>query len=257
MIASPSPRSGTAIAAIRVQPARAPSASSQRSPAKSRAAASRQVAGLREVPDDRGAGQRRGAEGQQRLLRRRRRVAPSRTGSARRVVRQQHARGAQAARRLRRAGRHGPADGPDLGLDRLRRHAARAQQHGAAGRPVRSSTVDSTPTAQGPPSTTAAMRPPSPSSTCAAVVGLTWPERLAEGAATGRPTCAQQRRARADAPAPAPPACRAPRPPAGPPRQPGPARQHQGQRAGPEAGGQQPGAVVGHAPRRRPPSASG
>ena len=47
--------------------------------------------------------------------------------------------------------------------------------------------VDSTPTGQAPPSTTAAIRPerpPSGSSTCAAVVGLIRPERFAEGAAS-------------------------------------------------------------------------
>ena len=45
--------------------------------------------------------------------------------------------------------------------------------------------MDSSPTAQGPPSSTAAIRPERPSSTCAARVGDTRPEGLAEGAASG------------------------------------------------------------------------
>ena len=53
--------------------------------------------------------------------------------------------------------------------------------------PQRSSTVDSTPSGQGPLSSTAAMRPDKSSKTCCGVVGLTLPERFAEGAATGRP----------------------------------------------------------------------
>ena len=48
--------------------------------------------------------------------------------------------------------------------------------------------VDSTPTGAGPPSTMKSMRPPRSSITCWAVVGETWPERLAEGATTGRPS---------------------------------------------------------------------
>ncbi len=55
--------------------------------------------------------------------------------------------------------------------------------------------VDSTPTRVGPPSTTASMRPDRSSITCAASVGLTRPERLAEGAATGRPVAAKRARA--------------------------------------------------------------
>ena len=53
--------------------------------------------------------------------------------------------------------------------------------------PVRSSTVDSTPTRQGPPSRISGTRSPSDSATCSARVGLTAPLRLAEGAAIGRP----------------------------------------------------------------------
>ncbi len=46
--------------------------------------------------------------------------------------------------------------------------------------------VDSTPAVQGPPSSTGT-RPSNPATTCAAVVGDSRPERLAEGAASGRP----------------------------------------------------------------------
>ena len=55
--------------------------------------------------------------------------------------------------------------------------------------------VDSTPTATGPPSTIRSMRPSRSAFTCAAVVGETWPERLADGATTG-PTERAQDRAR-------------------------------------------------------------
>ena len=54
--------------------------------------------------------------------------------------------------------------------------------------------VDSTPTAQGPPSTIPSIFPSISSSTCRAVVQLGRPERLAEGAATG--TSAARRMAR-------------------------------------------------------------
>ena len=53
---------------------------------------------------------------------------------------------------------------------------------------VRSSTVDSSPTSHGPPSRIIFTRSPSDSATCSARVGLTAPLRLAEGAASGRPT---------------------------------------------------------------------
>ena len=55
----------------------------------------------------------------------------------------------------------------------------------------------------GPPSRMRSMRPPRSASTCAAVVGETWPDRLADGATTGRPSAGEQiardrmRRARA------------------------------------------------------------
>ena len=50
-----------------------------------------------------------------------------------------------------------------------------------------STTVDSTPTRHGPPSSTRSTRVPSPRTTCAARVGEIRPNRLAEGAATGMP----------------------------------------------------------------------
>ena len=54
--------------------------------------------------------------------------------------------------------------------------------------PVTSTTVDSRPTAVAPPSRIIATRFPRSASTCAAVVGLTRPDRLALGAAIGRST---------------------------------------------------------------------
>ena len=55
--------------------------------------------------------------------------------------------------------------------------------------------VDSTPTSHGPASTTAAIRPDSPATTCSALVGLTRPEGFAEGAATGPPNARRSSRA--------------------------------------------------------------
>ena len=55
--------------------------------------------------------------------------------------------------------------------------------------------VDSSPTGAGPPSTISSMRPRRSASTCAAVVGETWPERLADGATTGPPNAARMARA--------------------------------------------------------------
>ena len=52
--------------------------------------------------------------------------------------------------------------------------------------PVTSTTVDSSPIGAGPPSRMIATLAPRSASTCAAVVGLTCPERLALGAAIGR-----------------------------------------------------------------------
>ena len=48
----------------------------------------------------------------------------------------------------------------------------------------------------GPPSSTMSMRPRRSASTCAAVVGETWPERLADGATTGPPSREQSARHR-------------------------------------------------------------
>ena len=67
--------------------------------------------------------------------------------------------------------------------------------------------VDSTPTGVGPPSTIRSMRPRRSASTCCAVVGETWPERLADGATTGRPNAARMSRA-TGCPAPARRWCR-------------------------------------------------
>jgi len=58
--------------------------------------------------------------------------------------------------------------------------------------------VDSTPTLQGPPSSTSAIGPgslPKESSTCSAAVGLSLPDRLALGAASGRSVARSSRRA--------------------------------------------------------------
>ena len=55
---------------------------------------------------------------------------------------------------------------------------------------VKSMMVDSTPTRQGPPSTTPSILPSMSSRTCAAVVQLGRPEVLALGAATGAPEAA-------------------------------------------------------------------
>ena len=55
--------------------------------------------------------------------------------------------------------------------------------------------VDSTPTGVAPPSTMRSMRPPRSASTWSAVVGDTWPERLADGATTGLPKAARISRA--------------------------------------------------------------
>ena len=137
----------------------------------------------------------------------RRSCASSRTGQRRRVVRRQHAGRTHGAAR----GRYRMTTGPISASIASTRGAAGPQQARRRS-PLRSSTVDSTPTAQGPLSSTASMRPPSPSSTCCAVVGLTWPERLADGAATGRPTARSSASAVRRAPARAPPACPDPAP---------------------------------------------
>ena len=56
-----------------------------------------------------------------------------------------------------------------------------------ASRPVRSTTVLSIPTELGPPSRMSSTRSPSDACTCWALVGLTWVNRLALGAAMGTP----------------------------------------------------------------------
>src|SRR6266446_6324168 len=60
---------------------------------------------------------------------------------------------------------------------------------------VMSRTVDSTPTGVGPPSRISSMRPSRSSRTCSARVGLGHPERLADGAAMGRPLASISARA--------------------------------------------------------------
>ncbi len=57
--------------------------------------------------------------------------------------------------------------------------------------------VDSTPTSTGPPSTIRSIRPARSLCTCAAVVGETCPDRLAEGATTGPPNARRMSRATA------------------------------------------------------------
>ena len=78
---------------------------------------------------------------------------------------------------------------------RARARCRRAQGRRAAAAPARRGRrrwSNSTPIGVGPPSTISSMRPRRSASTCAAVVGETWPDRLADGATTGRPKAAQQ-----------------------------------------------------------------
>ena len=65
----------------------------------------------------------------------------------------------------------------------------------SAGSPRQATMVDSTPTGVAPPSMIRSMRPRRSASTCWAVVGETCPERLAEGATTGRPKAMRMSRA--------------------------------------------------------------
>ena len=65
-------------------------------------------------------------------------------------------------------------------------------------RPVTSTIVDSTPTRAAPPSSTTSTSAPRSARTCAAVVGLTLPNRLADGAATTPAECIEQREAQSD-----------------------------------------------------------
>ena len=112
--------------------------------------------------------------------------------------------GVEAQRRARGVVRGELAGGGDAGAggrgDRRgrarRRSPRRAGRRGGAAparRPRSRRWSNSRPTGQGPPSSTAAMRPPRPSSTCARVVGLTRPEGLADGAASGPPKAASRR----------------------------------------------------------------
>ena len=171
LIARPSSRSGTGMAAIRANPRASPSVSSCRNPANSRAAASatspcRSAGRLQPAPGSGGPNASSASS-----LPHVRRLQPHR--QPRRVVRGQHSRRAQRAVRVSL----GRADRSDDRLDRFHRRAARTA---ATRDPLadRSSTVDSTPTWQAPLSSTAAMRPARSRHHMRAVVGLTWPETV-------------------------------------------------------------------------------
>ena len=115
--------------------------------------------------------------------------------------------GARSARRACRAPPAGRVGGVGRGRIRPRtsRSAARVIRPAAAGaarRRGRRPRSNSTPTGVSPPSSIASIRPSRSSRTWLARVGLTRPERLAEGAATGRPT-RPAAPARADGRAPA------------------------------------------------------
>ena len=100
----------------------------------------------------------------------------------RRVVPRQHARRGGLPRLA--LGQRDPTGPARVRCSRARGRPSRKTTGSA---PVTSTTVDSSPIGAGPPSRIMATRSPKSASTCAAVVGLTWPERLALGAATGRP----------------------------------------------------------------------
>ncbi len=166
--------------AIRRAPTRAPSASSQRRPSNRRDAASAvSPAALswnwQRAPGN-GGPNASSASSSSTVTR----VQPHR--QRRRIMRRQQPRAISAPRR-------DPAGGSPRCTGPM--SASRSSTATPPGRsrtgcsPVRSSTVDSTPTAHGPLSSTAAMRPDNPSSTCCAVVGLTAPDRFADGAAIG------------------------------------------------------------------------
>lgn len=78
-------------------------------------------------------------------------------------------------------------------LELLERNPARPQRRGTL--PASETTVDSTPTAHGPPSTIAGILPPRSSITWPEVVVDGLPERLAEGAASGTPASRMSARA--------------------------------------------------------------
>ena len=118
-------------------------------------------------------------------------TALSRSRRSRRVVRGEH-----AGRERRIVAPTAPASAKRVAehaLDRLARQAAGPQQRRIA--PRQETIVDSTPTLVGPPSTIRSMRPSRSARTCAAVVGETWPDRLAEGATTGSPNASSRSRA--------------------------------------------------------------
>ena len=105
------------------------------------------------------------------------------------------------------------------------------------GSEVQSTIVDSTPTVLAPPSRTSGTSSPSSARTAAAVVGLTRPNRFADGAASPPPNAASSSRATGC------PGTRRPtvsRPPVTSSGTAGRARDHQGQRTGPERRGQRP-----------------
>ena len=126
---------------------------------------------------------------------------------------------------------------------RLPEHALRSASRGRppgrsrVGSPRQATMVDSTPTGVGPPSTIRSMRPRRSASTCAAVVGETWPERLADGATTGPPNAASKRCATGWS-GTRTAMCRGRRSARSATGQSGALRQHQRQRAGPERVGQ-------------------
>ena len=250
LIASPSPVSGTVIAAIRANPARR----LRVQPMQALEQPGRrlvQIPCLRELKHQPCPGQRR-PERQQRLIRPPRRPRPpapaksAHSGSAAcPATAMPHPASPIGVPRRNRPDRPPPAppDSPRPGAAK------------PASAPERSITVDSTPTRHAPESITAAIRPSSPASTCAAVVGEIPPERLAEGAATGPPNaannrvatgCAGTRTASVSSPAPASSAT----------GQFSPARQHHGQRARPERLRQQPRPVIRLEHAQTPPQRS-
>ena len=122
---------------------------------------------------------------------RRCRIEPHRR--ARRVMRSQHARRQRLA--VVAVGILGQPL-PARGRARARSPRAAGRRAAAASAASKQPTmVDSTPTATGPPSTIRSIRPARSLCTWAAVVGETWPERLAEGATTGPPKARRMSRA--------------------------------------------------------------
>ena len=86
--------------------------------------------------------------------------------------------------------RRGPVSSPRTGPSTMASSASSGMPPGRnteGGSTVRSTMVDSTPIVHGPPSRTRSTSSPRSARTCSAVVGLTWPKRLAEGAAMPPP----------------------------------------------------------------------